>query len=73
MLGHRHVDTTLGYARLYDGTLATHYYGEVGEVEGRLGSGSSSRAPPFNAGELSALVGALCSETLSARTEERHR
>jgi integrase len=25
ILGHRHIDTTMGYARLYDGTLATDY------------------------------------------------
>jgi integrase len=26
ILGHRHVDTALGYARLYDVTVAAHYY-----------------------------------------------
>jgi hypothetical protein len=26
LLGHKFVDTTLGYARLYDGTIASDYY-----------------------------------------------
>jgi hypothetical protein len=27
LLGHKWVDTTLGYARLYDGAVAADYYG----------------------------------------------
>jgi site-specific recombinase XerC len=64
MLGHRHVDTTLDYARLYDGTIAPHYYGAIEEIEGRLGSVENARAPPTNGGQLSALVDGLCAGTL---------
>jgi integrase/recombinase XerD len=33
MLGQRHVDTTLGYARLYDSTVAGHYYEAMGRLQ----------------------------------------
>jgi integrase len=33
ILGHRHVETTLGYARLYDGTAARDYAQAMGEIE----------------------------------------
>ena len=36
ILGHQHIDTTLGYARLYDGTIAADYYEAMEKVEGYL-------------------------------------
>lgn len=36
LLGHKHIDTTLGYARLYDGTIAADYYRAMALVEQRL-------------------------------------
>jgi len=36
ILGHRHIDTTLGYARLYDGTVAAHYSAAMEDVERSL-------------------------------------
>jgi site-specific recombinase XerD len=33
LLGHRHVETTLGYARLYDSTAARDYGQAMGEIE----------------------------------------
>jgi hypothetical protein len=36
LLGHEKVDTTLGYARLYDGTLAADYYRAMGQIENLL-------------------------------------
>ncbi|MCB0017960.1 MAG: site-specific integrase [Anaerolineales bacterium] len=35
LLGHKQVDTTLTYARLYDQTMAGHYYRAMGQIEGR--------------------------------------
>jgi hypothetical protein len=67
MLGHRHVDTILDYACLYDGTLAAHYYGAMGEVEGGLESVRSPRAPPTNGGQLLPMVGAPSTETSGER------
>ena len=34
LLGHEKLDTTLGYARLYDGTVAADYYRAMAQVEG---------------------------------------
>ena len=36
LLGHKWVDTTLGYARLYDGTVAADYYQAMAMVERRM-------------------------------------
>lgn len=36
ILGRQHIDTTLGYARLYDGTVAADYYNAMEKVEGYL-------------------------------------
>jgi integrase/recombinase XerD len=36
ILGHKYVDTTLRYARLYDGTVAQHYFEAMEQVEGYL-------------------------------------
>ena len=33
ILGHKHIDTTMQYARLYDGTVAEHYYQAMEQVE----------------------------------------
>jgi site-specific recombinase XerD len=34
LLGHKHVDTTLRYARLYDSTVATDYERAMSRIEG---------------------------------------
>jgi len=39
LLGHEKVDTTLGYARLYDGTVAADYYRAM----------EKGRSVPYNA------------------------
>lgn len=36
LLGHERLDTTLGYARLYDGTIAADYYRAMSQIEKRL-------------------------------------
>jgi integrase len=36
VLGHQRIDTTLGYARLYDGTVAADFYRAMGQVERHL-------------------------------------
>lgn len=65
ILGHKWIDTTLGYARLYDGTLAADYYRAMNEVERQL---ELVERPPHDApslGELVALVDSLRSGTLN--------
>jgi hypothetical protein len=65
LLGHEKVDTTLGYARLYDGTVAADYYRAMGQVE-RLFELSESRQIPLSTpAELIALVDGLGSGTLN--------
>jgi hypothetical protein len=60
MLGHGHVDTTLGYARLYDGTVAEHYYCAMGQVEERLESVKNLGASGVIDGQLLPTVDMLC-------------
>jgi integrase len=59
ILGHKHIDTTLGYARLYDGTIAADYYRAIGDIERRMKLQESTTNPPTNIGQLLALVDAL--------------
>ncbi len=66
ILGHQHVDTTLGYARLYDGIVAADYYRAMAQVEQRWAvDGDATPTVPPSAGELLALVDALRSGTLN--------
>ncbi|MCJ7724121.1 MAG: site-specific integrase [Anaerolineales bacterium] len=66
LLGHKWVDTTLGYARLYDGTVAADYYGAMNEVERRLAMPEDRLAQPPGVGQLLAMVDALRQGTLNA-------
>lgn len=53
------MDTTLGYARLYDGTVAADYFGAMAVVEQRLALSEDARAEPPGTGQLLALVDSL--------------
>ena len=66
ILGHQHVDTTLGYARLYDGTVAADYYRAMALVEDRFAVQDNVSSSTPSAGELLAMVDALRNGTLSA-------
>ncbi len=65
ILGHKWIDTTLGYARLYDGTLAADYYRAMNEVERQLELVERRPQEAPSLGELVALVDALRSGTLN--------
>jgi integrase len=65
ILGHKHVDTTLGYARLYDGTVAADYYRAMALVESRLMLQEDATAAPPTSGQLLALVDSLRDGTLN--------
>jgi integrase/recombinase XerD len=70
LLGHEKLDTTLGYARLYDGTIAADYYRAMSQVE-RLFHLPESRQAPFSTpAELVALVDSLGSGTLNEHQRE---
>lgn len=70
LLGHKWIDTTLGYARLYDGVVATDYYRAMHEVEHRLALPEDQRSQPPCIGELLAMVDALRQGTLNASQAE---
>ncbi len=69
ILGHRFIDTTLGYARLYDGTVAADYYRAMAEIESRFEGGENTTNPP-RSGQLLALVDALHAGTLNDAQRE---
>jgi site-specific recombinase XerD len=69
ILGHKFIDTTLGYARLYDGTVAADYYRAIAEVESRFDDGKNESTPP-DSGQLLALVDALHAGTLNDAQRE---
>jgi integrase len=70
ILGHRQIDTTLGYARLYDGTLAADYYSAMNKVERQLALPEDQAKEPPKIGELIALTDALRNGSLNpAQTE----
>jgi integrase len=65
LLGHRRIDTTLGYARLYDGTIAADYYLAMGKIEGHLALDELDINPlPDPRGEILALIAALQNDSL---------
>jgi len=69
-MGHKWVDTTLGYARLYDGTVAADYYQAVAVVERRMALPEDRLSQPPALGQLVALVDSPHSGTLNpAQTE----
>jgi integrase len=70
ILGHKHIDTTMAYARLYDGTVATDYYRAMEGVEARmeLQEGGEDSVP--DSGQLLALVDSLFGGTLNDAQRE---
>ena len=70
LLGHEKVDTTLGYARLYDGTLAADYYRAMGQIERLLSQPGGISVPAPNPAELIALLDSLGSGTLNERQRQ---
>lgn len=65
ILGHKFIDTTLGYARLYDGTVAADYYRAMAQLEPQLNLTPDEPAQPSTPAHLLALVDALKQGTLN--------
>jgi site-specific recombinase XerD len=70
ILGHKFIDTTLGYARLYDGTVAADYYRAMAEIESRMELQEGADATLPDSGQLLALVDALRDGTLNENQRE---
>ena len=69
ILGHRHIDTTLRHARLFDSTVARDYFLAMDAVESSLDLGGEPEQPPTG-GRLLALVDSLQGGTLTANQWE---
>jgi hypothetical protein len=65
ILGHKKIDTTLGYARLYDGTATADYYRAMVQIESHLSLADEAPATPLSPGELVVLVDSLRGGTLN--------
>ena len=63
------MDTTLGYARLYDGTIAADYYRAMAQVEKQLDLQPGAEVPTSPA-HLLAMVDALQAGTLNDSQRE---
>jgi len=70
LLGHDRLDTTLGYARLYDGTISADYYRAMSQVERWFYLPESRQTPIYAPAELVALVDSLGSGTLNEHQRE---
>lgn len=73
ILGHKEIDTTLGYARLYDGTIAADYYQAMASIERRLAMPEDRLAEPLGVGQLLALVDSLRDGLLNQKQVETVR
>ncbi|MBN2501778.1 MAG: phage integrase family protein, partial [Anaerolineales bacterium] len=71
ILGHKHLDTTLQYARLYDGTVAQDYFAAMSRVEEMFSPlEKQTDARPNQTGEVLAALDAILSTGLSAEQAE---
>lgn len=70
ILGHKQVDTTLGYARLYDGTIAADYFSAMHQVERQLSLPEDQAKEPMSLGQLIALTDALRNGALNPQQAE---
>jgi site-specific recombinase XerD len=70
ILGHRHTDTTLGYARLYDGTVAADYYRAMAQVEVQMTLGTPAQPGALDEGYLLGLLEVVRTGALSAVQQE---
>jgi integrase/recombinase XerD len=64
LMGHKHIETTLRYGRLYDATVAADYYRAVCQVEARVESPDGGNGNG-NTGPLLALLDSLKNGTLN--------
>jgi integrase/recombinase XerD len=69
ILGHKHIDTTLSYARLYDGTVAADYYRAMSQIEPHLHLVEVPEQTTSPA-HLLALLDALRAGTLNAAQQQ---
>jgi hypothetical protein len=66
LLGHQHVDTTMNYARLYNGTVANDYFKAMDRIEGLTTIPALEEEHVFSPGELISLLADLKHSTLNS-------
>jgi hypothetical protein len=71
VLGHERLETTLAYTRLYEPTVASHYYLAMAQIEGRMGHRETGSTP--DPGLMLALVDSLHVGTLNEAQREAAR
>jgi len=67
LLAHEKPDTTLGYARRYDGTIVADYYRAMSQVERLFHLPESRQAPFYTPAELVTLVDEADAQRASTR------
>jgi site-specific recombinase XerD len=70
ILGHRRIDTTLSYTRLYDPVVAADYYRAMQQIEAQMGLEEDSGSSPLAPGTLLALLDSLHEGTLNEGQKE---
>ncbi len=73
ILGHKQIDSTLGYARLYDGTVVADYYSAMTRVERQLALPEDAKKEQPSVGQLIALADALRNGSLNPEQAETMR
>jgi hypothetical protein len=68
VLGHKRLETTLVYARLYEPTVASQYYSAMAQIEGRMGLREVDQTPDPSL--MLALVDSLHAGTLNEAQRE---
>jgi site-specific recombinase XerD len=66
ILGHQYINTTLRYARVYDGTAAADYFKAMNRIEGRFTTPSLEEQVTFSPKKLLCLLEELHDSTLNS-------
>ena len=70
ILGHKYIDTTMKYARLYDGRVAADYYQAMDEIESSMAVDENDRMNSSDISEILALLDSLSSSSLNTNQAE---
>jgi hypothetical protein len=73
ILGHQHIDTTMGYARLYDGTVEKDYFQAMDQIEGLIAEPRAQISPQALIALLDNLESCLGPEQLAILADIRAR
>ena len=69
VLGHKRIDTTLGYARLYSHTISTEYANAMARIEERLNARQGKAKAPVTVTDLLVLAQSINGQPLAKRDQ----